>query len=358
MTNKPASLHTLIAVACLSLLSACASMPVDQQDGVSLMTFNVENLFDTSHDADKDDFTYLPTHLKDNDKHRARCVAIPVKKWRTECQQWDWNERVLKEKLSRVAAVIREGSGEGTPDIIVFQEVENLGVLQRLRDEFLADLGYLPPVLIEGVDLRGIDVAFLSRLPLYAPAKLHPIDYREIKPRALQDTRGILQGDFVLPDGQILTVYGVHFPAPFHPYPLRIDSYTPLNRLVNALPPTRLAVAAGDFNTPAAEDREQDMLQQHVKEYWMVAHQEGCQSCPGTHYYAPKKEWSFLDMILVRRMPPSAGRQSLWELQVERTRLGNQGPHQIDENGYPERWSLDGPTGVSDHWPLVIEVAP
>ncbi|MCO4755188.1 MAG: hypothetical protein KC478_11955, partial [Bacteriovoracaceae bacterium] len=31
---------------------------------VTLMSYNVQNLFDTTHDAGKDDYTYLPYKLK------------------------------------------------------------------------------------------------------------------------------------------------------------------------------------------------------------------------------------------------------------------------------------------------------
>ena len=65
-----------------------------------------------------------------------------------------------------LADTIRQVNGGRGADIIALQEVENVAILERLRTEYLADLGYLPAILVEGTDTRGIDVAFLSRLPL------------------------------------------------------------------------------------------------------------------------------------------------------------------------------------------------
>ena len=100
-------------------------------------------------------------------------------------------------------------------DIIAIQEVENLNILEKLRAEYLDDLGYQPAVLIEGTDARGIDVAFLSKFPLARAPVLHPFDVPDYPERA-GDTRGVLQADFLLPDGSVLTGFAVHFPAPYH----------------------------------------------------------------------------------------------------------------------------------------------
>ena len=144
-------------------------------------------------------------------------------------------------------------------DIIAMQEVENVAVLERLRNEHLGGLGYLPAILVEGTDTRGIDVAFLSRLPLVGEPQLHPLLIPEFPDRQ-GDTRGVLQADFEMPDGSVLTGFSVHFPAPFHPTPMRIAAYEHLAALRNALPDDRHVFAAGDFNTTSSEDTRESML--------------------------------------------------------------------------------------------------
>ncbi len=350
--------HVIIALTALACFS-CSHHPTPASDvrgsaeSVSIMTFNVENLFDTTHDEGKNDYTYLPRSAKNSDEHRDRCNLIDVKRWREQCLDWDWSEEVLDFKLQSIANVIRQVNQGRGPDIVAFQEVENFAVLDRLRTQYLGKSAYLEPVLIEGNDLRGIDVAFLTRLPVVGTPALHDIDFESISERSRADTRGILQTDFRLPDGRILTGYNVHFPAPFHPYRLRIDAYKSLNKLMKGLPEDRVVFAAGDFNTPAREDQEHRLLDRLVQPHWLIAHQLGCRGCKGTTYYPPKEEWSFLDMIIVRSSTDKAGN---WQMDNSATRLVNDYPRQRDERGYPRRFSHSPLEGVSDHWPLLIEL--
>ena len=52
---------------------------------ISIMTFNVENLFDATHDAGKNDETYLPASEKKNSAHIEKCKKISVRRWRDQC---------------------------------------------------------------------------------------------------------------------------------------------------------------------------------------------------------------------------------------------------------------------------------
>ncbi|MFK7886889.1 MAG: endonuclease/exonuclease/phosphatase family protein [Gammaproteobacteria bacterium] len=335
----------------VALIAGCAAQWPAVDDPITVMTFNVENLFDTTHDADKDDYTYLPLTTKQSDEHRARCADIRVDGWRAQCLNLDWSEFALKRKLGAIAASILANGADGRgPDIVVLQEVENVEVLERLRTEYLAAAGYGPAVLVEGTDLRGIDVAFLSRLPLVGAPVLHPTRFTHIDDRARNDTRGILEATFELPDGELLTGFAVHFPAPFHPTTLRVQSYQFLATLLAAVPADRLVFAAGDFNTIAAE---KDVLDTYVAPDWTLAHRAGCEDCRGTHYYAPNDDWSFLDMILVStaRSGVDAGR---WVLDPAQTRVGNAWPAQSTQAGVPRRFDPGTGRGVSDHWPLLV----
>ncbi len=218
------------------------------------MTFNVENLFDNIDDPDKDDKAYLPIEAKQSDAHIAECNEIEVQRWRNECLNLDWSDAVLDHKLSILASTIKQVNDGAGADIIALQEVENAAILNRLRNEYLADSGYGPAILLEGADTRGIDVAFLSKLPLSEPAVLHPLSLDQF-PERERDTRGILQVTFELPDGSLLTGFSVHFPAAYHPTEMRESAYQHLTSLKNALPDSHHVFAAGDFNTTSTEDR-------------------------------------------------------------------------------------------------------
>ncbi len=341
-----------LAVAGLVLTgSACAPEP-PHVESVTVMSFNVQNLFDNFDDPNKDDKAYLPIAAKQNRAHIAACEEIAVDSWRDECLNLDWSEATIDHKLDVLAATIRQVNNGAGPDIIALQEIENASILNRLRSEKLADLGYLPAILIEGSDLRGIDVAFLSKLPLAADAVLHPLSLPEF-PERQGDTRGVLQATFQLPDGSLLTGFSVHFPAPFHPTGMRIAAYRHLAALREALPEDHHAFAAGDFNTTSTEDAREGILDEYARPVWTLAQDIGCQDCEGTHFYRSNSTWSFLDMIF---FSPASGAKATGNIRGDSVQIANRVAAQRGENGTPERYRAEYLTGVSDHWPLVATI--
>ncbi len=324
---------------------------------VSIMTFNVENLFDNVNDPGKNDITFLALSEKQSDEHKAVCNEIDVDRWRDQCLNWDWSDDIINHKLKVVAEVILQVDDGRGPDIVALQEVENLGILERLRNEHLADAGYNKAILIEGHDLRGVDVAFLTRLPLAGPPTLHRTDFGDAEEERVLDTRGILEATFELPNGSLLTGYAVHFPAPFHPTEMREAAYRHLDALRSALPPDRAAFAAGDFNTTSVEDREKAMLERFVRPGWTVAHEVGCEGCPGTSYYARRDDWSFLDMILWSPAGDRGG-NTTWALRADSVQIANRAQGQVRPDGTPWRFEMPDGAGVSDHWPIVAYIEP
>ena len=92
---------------------------------VSVMTFNVENLFDNKDDPKRVDETYIALKDKQTAKHLDGCNLIEVKSWRDSCLYLDWNDEVIDIKLQNLSRVILSED----VDIIGFQEVENIGML-------------------------------------------------------------------------------------------------------------------------------------------------------------------------------------------------------------------------------------
>lgn len=335
----------------LLLLSRCGEQAGAPQY-ITIMTFNVENLFDNIDDPEKADRDYLPIEQKQNEAHRAACMQVQVESWRNRCLTIDWNDEILERKLRVVAeAILQVDDGRG-PDIIALQEIENMAILERLRTEYLADAEYLPGILVEGWDTRGIDVAFLSRLPVQGRAQLHEIEFDAGFADRRGDTRGILQADFVLPDGSLLTGFSVHFPAPFHPTPMRISAFERLNELANALPGDRQVFAAGDFNTTSSDDRDNNILDRFARPGWTVSN-DLCAGCKGTAYYPVDGTWSYLDMILWR---PCCGAHTTWVLRENPVLIANHTSQQVMPDGTPRRFNLPEGTGVSDHWPVILRL--
>ncbi len=319
---------------------------------VTVMSFNVQNLFDNTDDPGKDDKAYLPLAAKQNDEHIAACNEIEVASWRAECLYLDWSDEALSLKLQLLANTIRQVDDGSGADIIALQEVENVNVLERLRSEHLADLGYLAPVLVEGTDNRGIDVAFLSKLPLANEPVLHPLLVPDFPDRQ-GDTRGVLQADFSLPNGAVLTGFSVHFPAPFHPTGMRETAYRHLNELLAALPDEHHAFAAGDFNTTSTEDAREGLLDAYARPQWTVAHDVGCADCKGTYFYGRDTTWSYLDMIL---FAPARGGNTTAGIRADSVAIANDFAPQVTPDGTPQRHRSDEGTGVSDHWPMIATI--
>ncbi len=319
---------------------------------VTVMSFNVQNLFDNVDDPGKDDKAYLPLAAKQDEAHSASCNEIEVDSWRDECLNLDWSEVALNVKLGLLADTIRQVNDGRGADIIALQEVENINVLERLRNEHLGDLGYREAVLIEGTDARGIDVAFLAKFPLAGDAVLHPLHVPDYPDRQ-GDTRGVLQADFRLPDGTVLTGFSVHFPAPFHPTGMREAAYRHLNALRDALPPDRHVFAAGDFNTTSTEDARESLLDEYARPHWTLAQDVGCAACKGTYYYRRDGTWSYLDMIL---FSTARGGNTTAGIRADSVAIANAHPAQVTDAGTPRRHVSDAGIGVSDHWPMIATI--
>ena len=144
-----------------------AAMPQSRQT-LHVMTWNVENLFDTVHDEGCRDDEFLP------DGERR------------------WMSQRYWRKISDVATVIASAAGEGAlPDIVGLCEVENDSVLTTLvRRSELRNLGY-EYVMTHSSDERGIDVALL-----YQPMRFRLLEQHDVRvpsrENGLRPTRDIL----------------------------------------------------------------------------------------------------------------------------------------------------------------------
>lgn len=322
------------------------------QESFKVMTYNVENLFDSKHDEGKEDYTYLSLEAKQAPEVQKFCATIQDRNWRDECFNLDWNEDVVDKKMANIAQVIlhqNEGSGV---DIVILPEVENLETLERLRSEFLASAGYAHAILLEGQDERGIDVGIISRFPLASKPVIHQVPHKD---QDAAKTRGILEAQFTLPSGKTATVLGVHFPSPHNPKDQRVTSMNFLNNLAKELKKTSdVVIAAGDFNITRDE---QDLLRK-VEKDWQISHFVGCGSCEGTNYFKKGNSWSFLDVIMVYKGSQSAEDESSlnWGFDKQSIRVANDLDIQKTRQGYPDAFDVKTSEGVSDHFPMAADI--
>jgi endonuclease/exonuclease/phosphatase family metal-dependent hydrolase len=347
MTKKLAAISLIVSFVCFEVYKTFEKAPqlseISENKGgetnhkrIRLMTYNVENLFDTKDAPDKDDETFLPLSKKNNSIQK-KCRKSAKRYWIKDCLETNWTPFKLEKKMERLALVIMSAK----PDVLILQEVENFEVL---RDFNQKHLGYPTVILIEGPDKRGIDVAILSKLPENKAAKIH---LQRSDGGRIRATRGILEANLRLPNGENLKVFGIHFPSQGSPTKSRIQSVKMLNSLKKQS--SGLVIAGGDFNIINSESF---LYKKELSAEWRVSHLEGCHKCKGSNYYHRKRSWSFLDALLF-----SKNFNKTWKLDKNSIQIFNSVSVQNNRYGSPAKFEMGkNPTGVSDHWPVVAEI--
>lgn len=331
---------------------------------VSIMTMNAENLFDTEHDPGKLDFTYMPKSVKDKDPQIQRaCDKMGYGK--KSCLNNDWDEEKLRKKLNHLASAIIYN---GAPEIILFQEVENIKILGRLMDTINARLKksdgfYIETVLIEGPDRRGIDVALLSKLPLVIPPESYSVDWEKYgKPR---DTRALLKATFLMPGKKkaVISVFAFHFPSQGLSTKYRAVS---LEFLRNKMQEQKellkrsgfevIMVAGGDSNII---EKEYSLWNQYMNGYmvskdFITKNDELVSGAKGTHNY--KGEWSYLDVLIF----PEEMKNTSWKVDHDSAHIANIWKVQWKENSkkekIPNAFRYPDYSGVADHFPFIVDI--
>jgi endonuclease/exonuclease/phosphatase family metal-dependent hydrolase len=321
---------------------------------ISVMNFNVENLFDNIHDDNRSDETYLPLAKKQTPEHKGLCAKMTQIKYREECLKLDWNDDVINAKLKNVSQVILGVDSQG-PDILVVEEVENDRILGRLNKEYLTKAGYQTQVLIEGPDERGIDIALLSRFPLVGSPELHKIPYvakNDHDKEWMAKSRGILEVQLKLPNQETMTVLGAHFPSQSNPRYWREQAVDYLTKLISERSAKGMVIASGDLNITHNEEVDARFFHDTFSQVALVSHLVGCKKCDGTHNY--RKEWSFLDVLMFSKNMAGQGSAS-YKLEPESIVVVNKDPIHI-WGQYPKRFNPENKDGVSDHFPLYARI--
>ena len=327
-----------------------ARLSYQNQKKIQLMTYNVENLFDTIDSDDTNDSTFLPLSAKQSNSHKKVCAKVRGRYRKKVCYKLDWNSKRLDVKMQRLAKVIsntRKGEkAKRGPDVLFLQEIENYSILKQFRDNYLG-FGKYRIVHFESRDRRGIDVALLTRL---APAALPR--YYEIDFNRFTRTRGILHAPLYLPNKQVLHTFVFHFPSQGAPTAMRKQALIYLSLLKKSLAKGSLVVAAGDCNITKPEEKK--LYPNYIIPYWNVSHYLGCKSCKGTTYYPPRKSWSFFDVFYSSlNLKKSKAR---WQILPSSIRIANTLPFQNKKGKIPQAYRFGNFNGVSDHWPMIMEL--
>ncbi len=345
---------TLNLPGCISkgVKTAPALQPKSAEE-VSIMSFNVENLFDDKHDANREDFTFLPLAEKKKPEIQAFCNTQKGY-YKRECLESDWNSGILEKKMKNISEVILSVDGSKGADVLMLIEVENENVLAQLNKNYLQAAGYKTQVLIEGPDERGIDVAVLSRLPLDGKAKLHKIPYvgkNEEDQKWMNRSRGILEVPLKLPNGSRLIAMVAHFPSQRNPRYWREQSVQFARKLMQERP-NEMIVLGGDLNITHDENEETGFYSKDLSSVGLVSHLVGCKHCDGTHNY--RNDWSFLDALVFSKNMDATG-TAPFHLDAKTVDVPKYAPVHVFKTNMPKRFT-DAGEGVSDHFPIYARI--
>ena len=197
----------------LFLVAMSVSMQAQrlERDLYSVAFYNVENLFDTIHDVNKDDAEFLPGG------------------------RYDWGTRKYTSKLKRLAQVLSELSRTEVPQgpaFIGLAEVENSRVLDDLvKQPGMEQYRYIQ---YEGPDKRGIDCALL-----YDPSQYEITASKLVLSEPFEgDTTHLTRG-FLIVDGRLanerLCVIVNHWPSRGAESPVRIHAARQVRALTDSL---------------------------------------------------------------------------------------------------------------------------
>jgi len=315
------------------------------RDQFRLLTTNFENLFDATHDAGKEDYTYLPLAVKRAMPEAMAWCERQTGFYREECFNLDWTQEVLERKVARIATVLKASMGRALPDVVVVQEVENINVLtmvaRALGPQYQA-------ILIEGPDERGIDTGMITRL------KVRATELHSFKTSTGRATRGILEARLQV-GRKVVTVLSNHWPSQSNPDADRMLAGQLLLKVAAAAEAkSDLVVAAGDFNT--AEDDTQNALTSLVLPKFWDAEAEAVAlgvDLGAAATYSYKGVWASLDHIFIMksslRRKPDFTKVHIY---TDEGRMIEHYTYQGRAESRPIRYNAETGEGYSDHLPM------
>ena len=299
-------------------LSLIFSLPIlAEKSSLRIVSYNVENLFDTKHDTLKNDSSFLPEGMH------------------------HWTYRRYQTKIDRIAQVLVNIGGWESVPLVGLCEVENARCLRNLCYE-LRRFHY-KYVHYDSPDERGVDVALL-----YDSTRVSILNRRALSPSLDGDaTRDILYVSALYEQRDTVHVMMCHLPSQ-----LGGASNTDWKRqraksLIQSqidsillLQPSANIVVMGDMNTSAQDD-----LMGMVN--LMIPIQKMGQ---GTHKY--QGIWTCLDQFYVSQSIATKATTTIfspWWLLEEDTKYLDYKPHRT-YIGY--RYN----DGYSDHLPIVLHL--
>lgn len=251
---------------------------------LTIVSYNVENFFDTVDDPDKNDEEYLVGGLR------------------------GWNKSKYMTKQSNISKVISTIGGWTPPAIVGLLEVESDRALRDLtRYAPLKNLKY-KYIHYESPDRRGIDVALLYQPDQFKPFHQEPIEI--VFADTTYKTRDLLYVAGTIPNQDTLHIFLCHFPSRWggelESENRRVEVAQTLRNKIDDLYAKYerpYIVVMGDFNDEPTNNSMLNVLQ--AKKIGESVDEKSLYNLSfsfvekgeGTHKY--QGEWGMLDQIIV-----------------------------------------------------------
>lgn len=319
----------------------------------SIMSYNVQNLFDDVHNG---------SEFPEYDPARG-----------------GWNTELFRVRVEAIAEVIRK-SVAGGPDIVALQEVESILALKKLNEWGLADLGYNQLVFYPKNNLAA-NVAVLSRVPVES---VHAFTIGKWGDNPVRDILEVVLNR----DGRTLHLFNCHLKSKTggarDTEPSRIEAASKIARRVREILSSQTdadVILAGDFNENLDEYRQarkayQTALvpldagapEEYSAESLFLSGVPADAGLPGSRvvFYEPwfelpenargsyyyRGQWETIDHLLL-----SAGLFDGKGFSYKRNsfRVMKEGFLLEGPAGTPKKWTdLKGQKGYSDHLPILL----
>lgn len=299
-------------------LSLIFSLPIlAEKSSLRIVSYNVENLFDTQHDTLKNDSSFLPEGMH------------------------HWTYRRYQTKIDRIAQVLVNIAGWESIPLVGLCEVENARCLRNLC--YKLRRFHYKYVHYDSPDERGVDVALL-----YDSTRLSILNSRALSPSLDGDaTRDILYVSALYEQRDTVHVMMCHLPSQLGGAAntdwKRQRAKSLLQSQIDSillLQPSANIVVMGDMNTSAQDD-----LMGMVN--LMIPIQKMGQ---GTHKY--QGIWTCLDQFYVSQSIATKATTTIfspWWLLEEDAKYLDYKPHRT-YIGF--RYN----DGYSDHLPIVLHL--
>lgn len=261
-----------------------AALAQTESGNFKVLFYNLENLFDIVDDSITNDENYTP----EGEMH--------------------WTIGRLNTKINNVSKVIIAAGGWKTPDILIFCEVENRFVLEKLANSYALQNSDYQIIHKESPDHRGIDIAML-----YRRNSFYPLEYQYYPLRVNKETvatREILYVNGIVNSKDTLHIFGNHWPSRYsgllETKELREASARLLRKKIDEVQENYQSpkiIVLGDFNENPTDDPvlkvlKAEPIKEMIKGDWLYNLSADWLN-PGKGTMKFQSQWFVFDQIMV-----------------------------------------------------------